>query len=709
MERESFEIQATADVMNEHFINIKVDREERPDVDEIYMTAVQALTGRGGWPMSVFLEPETLKPFFGGTYFPPTDQGNRPGFISVLTQIADHWKNDRPRVDRTANAVALDVQKRLSLQQAPAETGPEHIEQAVTAYLSRYDRTHAGFSGERGPKFPMPVTLDFLIEHGWDRPEVRDAVTHTLDRMATGGMYDQVGGGFHRYSTDQKWLVPHFEKMLYDNGQLASIYAAAYARTGDAFYGEIARETLDYVLAEMTDDATGAFYSAQDAEVNHHEGENYLWTAAAVTETLTAAGLGDDVDQAIVAYGLDRGTNFRDPHAPDEPPSNVLYLPIHPREMARTESVEPEDLHAFFTRVNQAMYDVRATRDQPGLDDKVITAWNGLMISGFADGGRLLEDEAYTDAAARAATYIMTTMRSDDGGLLRTSLGEQMGGQGFLEDYAMMIRGLLALHRATGDPKAIAWAMELTDQAQRRFWDTDRGGYFDTQEGQSDLFVRARSFYDGVIPTGNAQMVRNLVALHEATKDAAYLDAAHATIGSISGMIARSPTTAVTATHGLGTILRDHTVAVTPVAPSTPPPLAVGGLSNKTVAVAVSERVVRLGEGGSATVDVMLTIRAGYHMTAPDPGSEFAVPLEILAIGQGFTVTPAWPQSHPYTGPEGSVNVYSGTVTIPVTITRTGAISSRHKVMARFQVCNDQVCLMPEEVLLPVKVLSERP
>jgi uncharacterized protein YyaL (SSP411 family) len=290
MERESFEIEATAALMNEHFICIKVDREERPDVDDIYMAATRIFTqGGGGWPMSVFLEPRTLKPFLAGTYFPPRDGPQRIGFPSLLQRVAEAWANQREGIEQHANQIAELVVRQLSASARPQPVGRDLVDQAVAMLLGIYDARDAGF-GAGGNKFPMPAYLDLLMVAAWQRGDVRNAVLHTLDRMALGGMYDQVGGGFHRYSTDTKWLVPHFEKMLYDNGQLASTYAAAYERTGDAWYAEIVRETLDYVLREMTDDA-GGFFSAQDAEVNTREGGNYIWVADEVrTSPSTSTG-----------------------------------------------------------------------------------------------------------------------------------------------------------------------------------------------------------------------------------------------------------------------------------------------------------------------------------------------------------------------------------------------------------------------------------
>ena len=394
MERESFESEATAALMNQDFVCIKVDREQRPDVDEIYMTSCQVFTrmttgqASGGWPLSVFIDSETLKPYYVGTYFPPTPSAGRPSFSQVLEGLAAAWKDQRDAVTAQADQIAALVSEALAAGESARGLGADEVRNAMDRLMTIHDREHGGFGS--APKFPQPVFLELLFESGWDREPVRQALALTLDRMATGGMYDQVGGGFHRYSTDGRWLVPHFEKMLYDNGQLASVYAESFARTGDEYHARIARETVDYVLKEMTDPGTGAFYSAQDAEVNTHEGENYLWNEDEVASVLEAAGLEDDVPLALKFFGLDQGPNFQDPHHRELPPTNVLFMIERPDVFAESEGLSSDEMDAFLARIRAALYEARAKRDQPGLDDKLIVAWNGLMIMGMADAGRVL-------------------------------------------------------------------------------------------------------------------------------------------------------------------------------------------------------------------------------------------------------------------------------------------------------------------------------
>ncbi len=534
MERESFEKEDLAKILNEHFIAIKVDREERPDVDDIYMAAVHAMGLRGGWPMSVFLEPTSLKPFFGGTYFP------KPRFSTLLRQIASQWANQRSQLMQRSDQVAIRVRQNLASSSLPQKVGRQEVADAVARFMSTHDQVNGGF-GRRAPKFPIPTNLQLLMGAGWDNPAVRQAVLHTLDRMAMGGIYDQIGGGFHRYSTDGRWLVPHFEKMLYDNGQLASVYADAYERTRDPYYAQVLRETLDYILREMTG-PQGRLYSAQDAEAAEREGGSYVWTDPEVRLALQEAGLAGDADFALQVYGFSSGTNFQDPHHPREGRKNVLYLSTKPAAQAETLGMSRPEFKARLEKVDAALLAVRDGREQPITDDKTLVGWNGLMIAGLAEGGRVLDEQRYVNAARNAAGFILTKMRTDDGGLLRTYRSGTAKIDAFLEDYAFFIRGLLALRWATGDDQFVQHASELAQAARRRFWDDQHGGFFDTLEGQADLFVRTKSTRDGVVPSGNSVMLHNLLDLYGFTDDPGYLTDAAATLGFLSSKIRTRPT-----------------------------------------------------------------------------------------------------------------------------------------------------------------------
>jgi len=699
MERQCFENEEIAALMNEYFVCIKVDREERPDVDDIYMTAVQIMTGKGGWPLSIWLTPDTLEPFFGGTYFPPTDSVGRPGFPRVLEGIHEFWLQQREAVYEQADKLSSAVKQSMSAKSDAVPIGRNEVDTAISQLVATYDRTHAGFD-KKGPKFPMPVFHEFLLESAWDLSPARQAVTHTLDRMAMGGMYDQVGGGFHRYSTDEKWLVPHFEKMLYDNAMLASVYADAYEKTGDAWYGAIAAETVDWVLREMTSQ-NGAFYSALDAESNAREGESYLWTPEEIRSSLESAQLGDDVDFTLEVYGLDKGTNFKDPHHPGDAPRNVLFLSEKPHNTAKRLGMSGKALHQKWKAINTALLATRDTRDQPGLDDKVIAGWNGLMIGGMADTGRILGEQRYVDAASRAADDIMSSMWTQQGGLLRTKRGDDARINAFLEDYAYMIRGLLRLEEATGDSRYLDQAASLAQQARDRFWNESEGGWYETLEDQDDLFVRGRSFYDGAIPSANAVMINNMIELYGRTGRKNWGEDGVLALNAISSDIVRSPRSAIHSVQALHRLESSH--------PALLGKGGGGGGAQKKPGVHVSlsseDRQVRLAVGESATVTLVVTIDKGWHVNSRVQQDEFIIPLEIMSLTSGLQVQPAYPPGHAFNGPEGQVNVYEGRIEIPITLTRTGEIGRSGRMNITWQSCNDQTCLMPRTEQVPIKVL----
>jgi uncharacterized protein YyaL (SSP411 family) len=743
MERESFENAEIAAVMNELFICIKVDREQRPDVDDIYMTAVQLLTGSGGWPMSVFLEPATLKPIVGGTYFPPEDKFGRPGFPSVLRQVSGLWKNNRAEAMAQAERVAEAIIAQHTLDATPVELGQKQVDEAIAGLMSSYDKIDGGFGGggaRRAPKFPMPANLDLLIGAAWDRkpPHVREAVLHTLDRMALGGMYDQIGGGFHRYSVDEKWLVPHFEKMLYDNAQLATTYARAHELTKDAFYAEVVRETLDYVLREMTS-KEGGLFSAQDAEVNTMEGGNYVWSAEEIREALLSvvpaapqagtqqtadAGRLSDVDFALKVYGVDQGPNFQDPHHPEAPAKNVLFLAQRPDTLAAAMKMTPADFNTRLAKVNSTLLAARMRRDQPGTDDKVLAGWNGLMIAGFAEGGRVLKEPKYLDAAKRAAEFVLTRMvkmEDDAGGLLRSWRDGKADIDAFLDDYACMIHGLLALHRATNEQRWLDAAVNFTQKVRERFWDQSAGAFFDTREGQGDLFVRIKTVHDGATPSGNSVMLLNLLDLHERTKEAKYLDDAKKAFAALSGAIDRHPAgsvLAVLALHRLNALgaTQQATGGAKPQAAGTAPaaaprpPSGIGAQAEK-VTLASNPKEVTIKPGSPATFEITLEIAKGWHINTNAPGDEFVIPLKIeLSGAQGVKITPQYPMGEAFNvgGSDKPVRVYGGKVTIPVTIEQTGAFSGRPQIHLTYQACNDRVCLEPKRVLVGLRILAQK-
>ncbi|MFM8639387.1 MAG: thioredoxin domain-containing protein [Planctomycetota bacterium] len=549
MERESFESEVAAAVLNEACVPVKVDREERPDVDDAMMTACQAFTqlteGRpsGGWPLNVFLDPDTLEPFFCGTYFPPDAGYGRPSFTDLVRAVQAAWSTDRAGMRGQAARLAGIVRRQMALP-APADGTPAldsdaMAEQVAGALLRLHDPTNGGFGG--APKFPTPAYPRFLLEEG--TATMLEAVRRTLDAMAIGGIFDQVGGGFHRYAVDATWTVPHFEKMLYDNGQLAALYADAYRRWGDPLHGETARRTCAYVLREMTD-ADGRFLCAQDAEVDAREGLNYLWSPQSVREALAAAGCADLESFAFALYGLGGTPNFRDPHHAEAAPAFVLRLGARPDAVARGMGIPDAEFRARRATVDAALLRARALRPQPSTDDKTVTAWAGLMAEGLASAGDALGERAFVEAAGKGVTFVLERMRSPDGGLLRTFRDGVAGTEAFLEDYACMANACLALAHASGDWRWRDEARALVAEAERRFLDPASGAWFDSPADAPDLFVRIRSGDDGAMPSGTSSILRAMAGLAAADRDASILAKARRALEAIAPAVREQPVAA---------------------------------------------------------------------------------------------------------------------------------------------------------------------
>jgi len=492
MEHESFEDEATAALLNEHFVSIKVDREERPDIDAIYMDAVQAMTGRGGWPMSVFLTPEAM-PFYGGTYFPKHSRYGMPSFSEVLTQITSLWQYRRDEV-LEAGAALTQVLER-SPGGGVVSSGTLEIETIETATrgLTRvFDRTHGGFGG--APKFPQPAVVDFVLRRylATDDANLLAMVTTTLDAMLRGGIYDQLGGGFHRYSTDERWLVPHFEKMLYDNAQLARLYLHAWQVTGDAPYRRVVTETLDYLVREMLDPA-GGFYSAQDADSEGEEGRYFVWTPQEVRDAL-ARGVSDrsaDAQLFMAAFGVSAAGDFEG--------RSVLHLDRSMQDLARDIGQPVEYVEDRLIKMRAALLGVRGSREKPRLDDKVLASWNGLTLAAFSEAARVLGRDDYRIVAERNAEFLMAQMRGPEGRMRRTWQNGCAKLNGYLEDHAFVGVGLLELYQTTFDARWFAAAKELTDAIGDHFIDS-AGGFFDTSSGHESLIVRPKSLQDGGDP-----------------------------------------------------------------------------------------------------------------------------------------------------------------------------------------------------------------
>jgi uncharacterized protein YyaL (SSP411 family) len=535
MERESFEDEAAARLLNEHFISIKVDREERPDVDEVYMTAVQMMTGHGGWPMSVFLLPDG-RPFYGGTYFPPEDRHGRPGFKSVVEQLARAYAARRDEVEQVAAHLALDLQQ--AARQRPAgATAAGSVEPsallrgAVADLAARFDEAHGGFGG--APKFPPHHALALLLEavRRGDADDAPRLLTVTLDKMALGGVYDHVGGGFHRYSTDAHWLLPHFEKMLYDNALLARVYADAFRVTGRHSYARVARETCDWVLRDMQDrtaSGPGGFHAALDADSEGEEGKYYVWTLDEVHEALGPA----QGAAFAAAYNLRPGGNFRDEATGRPTGTNIPHLagPELPDEI-------PPDLAEACSRLLERRYN----RVPPGKDDKVITSWNGLMIGGLATAGALLDEPRYVEAARTAADFCLTTLRQPDGTLLRRYPRRRSRPAAYLEDYAYLADGLLDLSEATGESRWEDEARALADTLLADFWDDEDGGFFFTGANHEALIARTKELFDGALPSPNGVAARVLARLGALPEGDRYRNKAREMLESFHGILRRVP------------------------------------------------------------------------------------------------------------------------------------------------------------------------
>ncbi len=513
MAHESFSDERVAAIMNAHFVNVKVDREERPDLDCIYMNAVVALTGGGGWPMSVFLTPEGV-PFYGGTYFPPTPRYGMSAFPQVLAALADAWKNRRGELLAGGQRLLAALEQQSAAPEGGGgELRRETLASACDNLRQQFDELEGGWGD--APKFPQPMALEFLLRyhHATGDEVALRMVDRALEAMARGGMYDQLGGGFHRYSVDERWLVPHFEKMLYDNAQLARVYLHAWQLTGQSFYRAVAQETLDYVLREMTD-AGGGFYSAQDADSEGEEGKFFLWTPAEIRDLL-----GAEAEAFMAAYGVTEDGNFEG--------KNILHL---------TADVAQRPALAGARR---RLFEARGERVHPALDNKVLTSWNGLMLATLAEAARALERDDYRQAAERNADFLLRELRTTNGRLWHTWRAGQAGVNGYLEDYANLAHGLIELYQTTFDPRWYLAAQELVETMTAHF--AASTGFFDTSDDHETLIVRPRELQDNAAPSGNAMAALALLQLAGLAVEPRYADLAHAVLAPLQPLLARHP------------------------------------------------------------------------------------------------------------------------------------------------------------------------
>ena len=622
MERETFSNPEIAKVLNANFVCIKVDREERPDVDDIYMTALNVTGDSGGWPLSMFLTPDG-KPVFGGTYFPPADkkvgEDVQMGFPSVLARVRELYTKERDGILKQADRIAEMTNDSLARNTRFMLVGAltrEMVAEAAAGY--EIDPAFGGTGSKdrdfRGTKFPRPAVWGFLLHHAARTKDEKLAaqVKLTLRQMALGGIYDHLGGGFHRYSTERTWTVPHFEKMLYDNGQLVELYAEAFRADPDPLYRRVVAETLAFVARDMTS-PEGVFYSALDADTEGEEGKYYVWTGDEIAKVLGNAA---DTEFMKTVYGVG-APNF-------EGKAHVLRLPKPPAEIATDLKITEAQLLERLAPLRAKLLEAREKRAKPFRDTKVITSWNGLMIAGYARAGEAFREPAYTAAAAKAADFLLRTLRTPDGRLRRLYAavpGEKAvaRGNGFLEDYAYLTHGLLNLHDATGDKRWLDEARALADAAAKWHADDARGGFYFTAHDHEKLFARAKEGYDGATPSGNGVMTRNLLRLAEKTTDAKYRDLAGKSLRAFAGMLRTSPGSAPSTARALDQWLdaaAKEPAAIEPKPPAPKAPRESADVVKATVTLAAPE------PDGKRAYTVALAITDPYHVYSNQVGND---------------------------------------------------------------------------------------
>lgn len=756
MEQKVFSNPEIARYMNERFVNIKIDREERPDLDDVYMTALtlyfQAIGSRqsGGWPLSMFLTPDA-KPLGGGTYFPPEDEEGRLGFSSLMQRVVQSWKEKRTELETNAELLTKAVQTssrpRLALQTVKLE---RPLVTSVTANLqATYDPEHGGFgfytSAPDRPKFPVPTKLALLQyevqRHSDQAGAGAKMLYHTLDRMADGGIYDHLAGGFHRYSTDRYWRVPHFEKMLYDNAQLADVYAEAFRQTKNPRYREVAEGIIAFVLRDLTD-PDGAFYSALDADTEGAEGKYYVWSIGEISSLLSP----EEMRLCRTFYNIG-----------ETPNSDLGYVLERSRpvaEVAKEFNVKPDQLERRIAAVRQKLLDARRKRPAPLRDDKVLTSWNGLMIRSLARAGLLFQKPEYVQAGEKAAHFILASMRDGNGRLKRTYRVKQATLNGYLDDYAFLIEGLLALHQATSDEKWANAAGRLTDLQLELFWDQKQKGCFFTSHDHETILARTKPSYDAVLPSGNSVTVRNLLRLAASSKQALYRDRARETLELFATQFAETPGGMTNMALALDEYLdapdfSARLIPVVPAAPASQPRAATtsqagGGQTTKpapprpskvtiiqvkdepdpkkrpkapeTVTGEAWLSVDRLPPNAASKVLVQLKIAEHWHINANPAEPDYMVPTTVTLksklgtkltkvrypAGEKFEMADSIESQLVYTG---SANLM-GVLEVP-----TSAAGQREELTfeIKYQACDDKKCLPPKTltVKVPVDVAAE--
>ncbi|NEX22177.1 DUF255 domain-containing protein [Thiorhodococcus mannitoliphagus] len=681
MERESFEDVDIARLLNSHYIAVKVDREVHADVDQVYMTAAQLLTGSGGWPLSSILTPEG-ETLVAGTYFPPAK------FAQLLQKAQSLWE-ERPEALRAqARQIADAVSRALAVESQAAELGDAIVDQAVADTLAQHDDLQGGFG--QAPKFPQEPRLSLLLDQALRQDDLQalEAAVFTLKAMARGGIHDQVGGGFHRYSTDNAWLVPHFEKMLYNQAQLARLYVTAWRLIGDPELARVARRILDFVLRDLSS-PEGGFYSATDADSEGEEGRFFLWTPAQLAAVLDP----EDAELAIALYGVTPGGNFEG--------RNILHLPVAPEAFAEAQGLTLDELWQRMDRIDQTLYQQRETRTHPHRDEKVLTAWNGMMITALAEAGDALQEPRYVAAAVRAADLLWAKVRSDPGALKRVYLDGRAAQPALLEDYAFLGEGLIALYDITGEPGWLERARELADALWSRFADPDGGGLF-MGEAATDtpLMARPKDLSDGAMPSATSAALHLLAALSRRSDDLSDDQRAKSLLASVSGQVQRQPTAFPSLLLALNRLRHGETG---------PRQSAARG------AVRVEARILRK-DPGAATLVLELGLRPGWHINAEQPLQDNLIPTRVRLTGD----TPEWRlEERRYPPPKilklgfqrEPLAVYEGRVRIEAALERTTDPDVQARpwvpVELRLQACSDALCLPPETLVLQAPVTTD--
>jgi len=534
MEHESFEDSTVAAQMNKYFVSIKVDREEMPEVDHLYMSVCQAMTGRGGWPLTIVMTPDK-DPFFAGTYFPKQGRGKRPGMLQLIPSLANAWSTKQVEITKTIDRIQSYLTE-INTSTQGEEWDEGMIRDAFSQYASRFDPDYGGFG--KAPKFPSPHNLIFLLRYSklFGDATGTSMVETTLHHMRLGGVFDHIGLGFHRYSTDKRWFLPHFEKMLYDQAMISMAFLEAYQITNNENYANVAREIFTYVLRDMTD-KDGGFYSAEDADSEGEEGIFYIWTQEELVKILGE----DDGLKLAKTFGFIDGGNFFEEAGGHTTGNNIPYFQDDRETLAKNVDMILDDFNAFIEKSRQKLFEVREKRIHPLKDDKILTDWNGLMIAALSQGGQVLGDDAYIDAAKNAVKFVLESLRDDNGRLMKRSRLGKAGLQPHLDDYSFMVFGLLNLYEATFDPSYLASALELTEIMMADFSDKN-GGFFIGSKDAEKLMIRAKDSYDGAIPSGNSVAALNLFRLGKITGNTKWTDLGYTTLKAFTDKAKQSPT-----------------------------------------------------------------------------------------------------------------------------------------------------------------------